>query len=123
MHPRHAIVTALASALVLAAASDGRAQVRYPYRYSDEPLMSINRSYLGYSNFVDYGPGLPAHANPPPRGGYPAPYAAPRTPAYVQAPQRPRTYVPPPAPTQATIARQPVYYVQPRRARWFGWWR
>ncbi len=66
--------------------------------------MSINRSYLGYSNFVDYGPGLPAHANPPPRGGYVNSYAAPRAPVYAPAP-----------------APAPVYQVPARRGRLFGW--
>jgi hypothetical protein len=91
---------ALAAALVLGATANARAQAGYPYarpyRFSDEPLMSINRSYLGYSNFVYPGPGLPAHANPPPRGGY---------------------VNPPPA------TRPPAYYVPARRSRWFGPWR
>jgi hypothetical protein len=91
---------ALATALVLGATADARAQGSYPYsrpyRFSDEPLMSINRSYLGYSNFVYSGPGLPAHHNPPPRGGYVYTYPSP-----------------PP----------PVYYVPAPRGRWSGWWR
>ena len=91
---------ALAAALVLGAAADARAQAGYPssrpYRFSDEPLMSINRSYLGYSNFVWGGPGLPAHANPPPRGGYVG--------AYRSAPPR-------------------TYYAPAPRGRFFGWWR
>jgi hypothetical protein len=94
---------ALALALVAGAAADARAQAGYPYsrpyRFSDEPLMSINRSYLGYSNFVYPGPGLPAHANPPPRGGYVNPAPATRPPAY------------------------PVYQVPARPRRWLGWWR
>jgi hypothetical protein len=93
---------ALATALFLGAAADARAQAGYPYsrpyRFSDEPLMSINRSYLSYSNFVWGGPGLPAHANPPPRGGYVYTYPSP-----------------PPRP--------PAYYVPAPRGRWFGWWR
>src|SRR5262249_50891509 len=107
IHPmRYQLGTALAAAaaLLLGAAADARAQASYPYagarpyRFSDEPLMSINRSYLGYSNFVDPGPGLPAHANPPPRGGY------------VNA-------APSPSPGP------PAAYVPVRRFRWFGGWR
>jgi hypothetical protein len=118
-----------AIALMLGSAADAQAQTTYggvarPYHYSDEPLMSINRSYLGYSNFVDYGPGLPAHANPPPRGGYaaaPAPvYAAPRAPVYT-APRAP-VYTAPPAPAYATAPAQP-YSAPVRRGRLFGWFR
>lgn len=32
----------------------------FPHAFKDEPLASVNRSYLGYSNFVDYGPNPPA---------------------------------------------------------------
>jgi hypothetical protein len=77
----------LAFALLLGHADDARAQGTYNrrgwsgqrytssprasgsysrgYNFADEPVMSINRSYLGYSNFVDPGPRLPAHADPP----------------------------------------------------------
>ena len=101
---------------LLGLAADAQAQTTYggaprPYRYSDEPLMSINRSYLGYSNFVDYGPGLPAHSNPPPRGGYVTGYAAPRAPVYA-APRAPVYTVP-----------TPGYSAPVRRGRLFGWLR
>jgi hypothetical protein len=80
------------------------------YRFSDEPVMSINRSYLGYSNLEYSGPGLPAHANPPPRGGYVTGYAAPRAPVYAPAP---------------ASAPAPVYYVPARRGpfRWLRGYR
>jgi hypothetical protein len=89
---------ALAGALALGPAAVARAQwvyagsapnaYRYPvapsggaysrgYAFKDEPLMSINRSYLGYSNFVYYGP----H---PPAPGFLADGLAPRAPGYVR---------------------------------------
>jgi hypothetical protein len=34
------------------------------YAYKDESLLSINRSYLGYSNLIDTSPRPPAHADP-----------------------------------------------------------
>jgi hypothetical protein len=46
------------------------------YSYADEPLMSINRSYLGYSNFVSSAPGLPP-------GGYATGYRYVPAPGYV----------------------------------------
>jgi hypothetical protein len=99
---RSALGIVLATVLVLGVVADARAQAGYPYsrpyRFSDESPFSINRSYLGYSNFVYSGPGMPAHADPPPRGGYVHPYPG----------TQPRTYNPPaPAP----------------RPRWYGWWR
>jgi hypothetical protein len=96
---RTAAGIALATILVLGTAAEARAQAypySRPYRFSDEPLVSINRSYLGYSNFVYSGPGLPAHHNPPPRGGY--------VQTYPSAPPR-------------------TYYVPAPRGRWFGGWR
>ena len=100
---RNATGIALATALLLAAATEARAQTAYPYsrpyRFSDESLVSINRSYLGYSNFAWGGPGRPAHAEPPPRGGSVNMYPS----------AQPRTYYYTPAPVP--------------RGRWFGWWR
>jgi len=115
MRTRFGITTAIA--LVLGSAAGTQAQTTsggapYPYRYKDEPLMSINRSYLGYTNFVDYGPGLPAHANPPPRGGYVTGYTARRAPVYTA----------PRAPVYAT-APATGYSVPVRRGRLFGWLR
>jgi hypothetical protein len=96
---RTLLALGVAGALTLGAAAGASAQAPYgrPYYFKDEPLMSINRSYLGYSNFVYYGPGLPAHANPPGRTAAPA-----RAPVYVQPPAR---------------------YAAPTRpiARWYGW--
>jgi hypothetical protein len=88
----------LAGALVLGHGSDARAQGTYPrgtsysrgYRFADEPVMSINRSYLGYSNFVDPGPGLPAHADPPGQYSATTRALARQAPAYVRAPASPR---------------------------------
>jgi hypothetical protein len=53
------------------------------YAFKDEPVMSINRSYLGYSNFVYYGP----H---PPAPGFLTDGLASRAPGYVRpsAPSR-----------------------------------
>lgn len=60
------------------------------YAFKDEPLMSINRSYLGYSNFVYYGPGSPSpYATAPgtaPARGYVAGSAAPPTYYYYARP-------------------------------------
>ena len=114
MRTRFGMTTAIA--LLLGSAAGTQAQTYggppYPYRYKDEPLMSINRSYLGYSNFVDYGPRPPAHANPPPRGGYVTGYAAPRAPVYAT----------PRAPVYTT-APAPVYSAPVRRGGLFGWLR
>jgi hypothetical protein len=52
------------------------APYRRVYSYMDEPVMSINRSYLGYSNFVYDGPGLPP-------GGYATGYRYVPAPGYV----------------------------------------
>ena len=102
----------LAGAVTLGAAAGASAQAPsgHPYSFKDEPLMSINRSYLGYSNFVYYGPGLPAHANPPGRA------AAVGAPVYTQPPA--------PAPARAPVYVQPpARYAAPARpvARWYGW--
>jgi hypothetical protein len=95
------LMLALAGILVLGHSTDARAQQR-GYVFADEPLVSINRSYLGYGNFVDPGPGLPAHADPPGRNSATTRALAPAAPVYV----RPPTY----------------YYVPARpRMRWFGW--
>lgn len=62
------------------------------YAFKDEPLMSINRSYLGYSNFVYYGPGSPSpYATAPstaPARGYVAGYTTPPTYYYTRPPVR-----------------------------------
>ena len=72
------------------------------YVFADEPLVSINRSYLGYSNFVDPGPGLPAHADPPGRNSATTRALTPAGPVYLRSPS--------------------YYYVPARpRMRWFGW--
>jgi hypothetical protein len=101
----------LASAFTLGSAASASAQASYgrPYYFKDESLMSINRSYLGYSNFVYYGPGLPAHADPPGR---------------TAAPVRAPVYVRPPAPARAPVYVQPpARYSAPGRpvTRWYGW--
>jgi hypothetical protein len=94
------IALATVLTLGLGAAAEARAQAAYPYnrpyRFSDESLFSINRSYLGYSNLDWRGPGLPAHAEPPPRGGH----------VYTQPNVQPRTY-----------------YTPAPGGRWSGRWR
>jgi hypothetical protein len=70
---------ALVGGLLLVVAAEARAQAppgyRRVYSYSDEPVMSINRSYLGYSNLVSDAPGLPP-------GGYPSGYRLVPAPGY-----------------------------------------
>jgi hypothetical protein len=98
------LMLALMSTLALGHSTDARAQgvPSRGYVFADEPLVSINRSYLGYSNFVDPGPGLPAHADPPGRNSATTRALTPAAPVYV----RPPTY----------------YHVPARpRMRWFGW--
>lgn len=61
---------AIALAAVLATAHEARAQfvpAPYPrgYAFKDEPVMSVNRSYFGYTNFVDVSGRTPAFGNPP----------------------------------------------------------
>ena len=82
----------LTAALAFGHADAARAQMAYagrpapgpsyaqPYKFSDESLFSINRSYLGYSNFVYRGPGGP------PAPGYVTGYGAPRSQVYTPAP-------------------------------------
>jgi hypothetical protein len=115
----------LAAALVLVGAAETRAQWVYAgsrptyggYAFKDEPLMSINRSYLGYSNFVDYGPESAL-------GAYSGYNAAVRARAYPPAPVQAPTYVQAPAYVQTrTYAQAPTYYQAPARRgfRLFGW--
>jgi len=74
----------IAASLLVGASLDARAQVEaspsprvfYPsapipgvtppgaYAFKDEPVMSINNSYLGYSNFVDPNYPAPRYINP-----------------------------------------------------------
>jgi hypothetical protein len=80
---------ALAGAFMLGHPDAAQAQgpsAPYPYRFKDEPLMSINRSYLGYSNFNYYGPD-------PALGAYTT-YRASRPQTYVQAPASAPVQVP-----------------------------
>ena len=73
------------------------------YSYGkQEPSMSINNSYLGYSNFTHYGPGGGAAYPLAPRQAAPRYVAAP-------APVAAARPVPPPAP-------RPVYWYQ---GRWY----
>jgi hypothetical protein len=115
---------ALAGAFSLGHVADVRAQgAYYPappaapvyrgYAFKDEPLMSINRSYLGYSNFVDYGPESALGSYSGYNAAVRARAAAP-APAYVPA----RTYAQTPTYYQAPTYAQPA----PRRGfRLFGW--
>jgi hypothetical protein len=107
---RTLIILGLAGVLVFEAASHASAQGAYgrPYAFKDEPVMSINNSYLGYGNFVYPGPGLPAHANPP---GW---YSAPRTWTPAPAQAHARVYVRRPAPAPAPAPAR-------RTIRWNGW--
>jgi hypothetical protein len=97
------IVGFVAGALVvLGSASSAQAQA--PYSFNSEPLMSINRSYLGYGNMVYNGPGsLSPYYSSPARAVAPVAPAAPTATYYV--------------PTQAQ-----TYYAPARpRFRLFGW--
>lgn len=81
---------ALAGALVLGLSGAAQAQgtsAPYGYRFKDEPVMSVNRSYLGYTNFVYYGPD--------PAFGYPPKYKTFRPQTYVHTPAPAPVYAPP----------------------------
>jgi hypothetical protein len=115
----------MAATLVLASAGESRAQWVYAgsrptycgYAFKDEPLMSINRSYLGYSNFVDYGPDSAL-------GAYSGYNAAVRARAYPPAPVQAPRYVQAPTYAQAPTYYQAPTYAQPaprRGFRLFGW--
>ena len=93
-----ALSVAMGAVVVLGHVPACRAQT---YAFKDEPLMSINRSYLGYSNFVWQGPHAPAP-------GYVTQYGQARSPGYVRAAAPAPAVVAAPAPVQ-------------RRGRWF--WR
>ncbi len=82
--------SALAAIFFFSQAGPAHAQTAYArsapaYSFADESPLSINRSYLGYSNFVYRGPNPPAPGylvptrGPLPRGGYAsAPMRRPR---------------------------------------------
>jgi hypothetical protein len=57
-----------------------------PYRFSDEPLMSVNRSYLGYSNFIDT-------SGYPPAPGYVTRYGQAVNQGLIPVRTRPRWFV------------------------------
>jgi hypothetical protein len=90
--PGLGLALAAALATVPAAARAQFVPAPYPrgYSFMDEPVMSVNRSYLGYSNFVDVSGRDPAFSNP-------TPIRAVRPGGYVYQPTRyvyqPRGYV------------------------------
>ncbi len=95
----------LGAVVLLVPSLSARGQSAYSgtYSFKNEPLASVNQSYLGYSNFVYQGPRAPSP--------YPYPYGYPTAPA--PAAVQPRTYVAAPAPTTYVAA-------PPRRFGLFG---
>src|SRR5262249_31641018 len=118
---RTRIGLSVVGAVALGCVADASAQGYYsrPYSFKDEPVMSINNSYLGYGNFVYPAPEPPAHANPPGWGGATAPRYYVQRPAPVYYVQRPaQVYAQQPA---AANVQRPASAPTRRWMRWDGW--